>query len=765
MADWKWEAVLEVFASSAQRSAKIVKREEIAGPNVDSWFKPVKMFVCQGGYMNSETTGISRGQGTPDVWWAWNYNDANNKPASFVIGISMDYGKWGNDTKGPLSRFNWQSQEIFAPLLAAAVKDGDKSMGVLGNDTVSSNSLYVGAQTLTNVEKLIETTVAKFQGWAKDLDSPGDNWQGSAAGAFKVLMDGFVDELLTLQEDLKSSPYAKNLETAGAAIDKAATDLQAVRNDWYNGKTPATAGTTDAQFPGYPWLSTATLQALADALKDVSPTITLDPNGGTDTAVVTTPLGDPTKQEFYDALQVKAKEVWLRRVSDYLDKPASEKMNTLDTAYGPLLTALRLGLGNFGIRTPPAPVPDPSKGGGGPPPPKGDGGTGDKAPPKGEGGGGAGGSGGGPKLDLGGGTGGGGAGGGAGGKKPPTVIGGGAGGGGAGGGAGGAGGGTGTQILGPDKKPLLDADKKPVMLPPGGYIGAGGKLFDGNGKPVLDKNGKQVVVPEGSTVAPGSGGGIYGPNAKVPKGSTVREDGSVVDADGKPVLDANGNPVVLGKGGSIAQDGTLLDASGKPISDYSQRYSDQQRVVDSIGGGGGGGGGGLRPPSTGSSSSSSWRLDTGSGFGDYSGSGGGSLGSYAGLFGGSGGSGGGAGGGGFSPSAGQAGRVLSSGGGLSPRAIESNGGTPVAGKLAAAEAAAAEKAMSQKAAAMAAEEAAMRGRSVATTGGSGAPMVPPMGGGAGGGQGEKSRQRTTWLAEDEEVWGTDSGAVSGVIGR
>ncbi|MGC4747990.1 hypothetical protein ACLQ28_20385 [Micromonospora sp. DT201] len=47
------------------------------------------------------------------------------------------------------------------------------------------------------------------------------------------------------------------------------------------------------------------------------------------------------------------------------------------------------------------------------------------------------------------------------------------------------------------------------------------------------------------------------------------------------------------------------------------------------------------------------------------------------------------------------------------------------------------------------------------------PMMPPMGGmgGAGGGQQEKERERTTWLAEEEEVWGTDPNVMPGVIGR
>lgn len=54
---------------------------------------------------------------------------------------------------------------------------------------------------------------------------------------------------------------------------------------------------------------------------------------------------------------------------------------------------------------------------------------------------------------------------------------------------------------------------------------------------------------------------------------------------------------------------------------------------------------------------------------------------------------------------------------------------------------------------------------------SGAPMMgPPMGGmgGMGGGPGgnnEKSRERSTWLTEDEDVWGTDPDCAPAVVGR
>ncbi|MFI7122131.1 hypothetical protein [Amycolatopsis sp. NPDC049868] len=52
-----------------------------------------------------------------------------------------------------------------------------------------------------------------------------------------------------------------------------------------------------------------------------------------------------------------------------------------------------------------------------------------------------------------------------------------------------------------------------------------------------------------------------------------------------------------------------------------------------------------------------------------------------------------------------------------------------------------------------------------TGNGSGVPFYPPSAGGAGGaGQGKSERDRTTWIAEDEETWGTDPAVAPGVLG-
>lgn len=73
-----------------------------------------------------------------------------------------------------------------------------------------------------------------------------------------------------------------------------------------------------------------------------------------------------------------------------------------------------------------------------------------------------------------------------------------------------------------------------------------------------------------------------------------------------------------------------------------------------------------------------------------------------------------------------------------------------------------------KSAQLAAEEAATAGRRPSTTSSSGTPMMPPMGGGTGGAGGSTQsdeRERSTWVSEDEETWGTDEGGVAAVIGR
>ncbi|MFD8756959.1 hypothetical protein ACFV0O_39185 [Kitasatospora sp. NPDC059577] len=766
-----WEQVLAFFAGPDQ---KIVDRSKVAElpAGAKSWIRPDQVQKGTSGanfyFGTTKDTGradtAKTGESKPDVWWAWNYT-FNSVNHFVLIGIPVNYTDWGNDADKPLSQFIHQHEGILGPLAGGG-----------GNGTVDPRSLRVAAQGLRDVGTWLDTWYPRTKKWADLIDGPDSNWQGDAAGEFKMLLKRYALEMETMRLQLDTVKHPADLEAAADQIPKTVNGLYTVHKDWWDS--------------GDLWPSHAIYWALAEEMDGQRPVF--DANGQV-TSIPSKTLGDATQDAFYVALEKKAKEIWLSNVVMYLDArkgmygTGTDPTDALATSYSTLVADFGRGYVNISLDLPTAAPPGPGAGdgtggdgkggaGGGK---GGDGKGGDLGLGDGAGGGGGGG---GSKFDLSGGAGGGKGGDGKGGSSkthlppPPPVIG---AGGGGGGGAGIGGDGAGTPILDKDHKPVLDANKKPVLLPPGGYIGKDGQVYDANGQKVLDKNHKPVIVPPGSDVPPGTGGGIYGQNAKVPKGSKIRDDGTVVGPDDKDVLDRDGNPVVVPKGGSIAGDGTLLDSTGRPISDISQRYTDRQHAIDAMvgsggsGGGGTGSGGGIRPPSTGSD----WNLDLGSSFGDYgsgstsgagSASGSGGLGSYAGLFG----SGGGVGGSGGTPSGGGSmPKLVGSGGGLSPQAIENSGGLAPGGKTAAAaaaESAAAEKAALQKASAMAAEEqAAMRGRSMSTSGG-GMPMMPPMGGGMGGGmggQGEKDRQRTTWLAEDEEVWGTETGAVNGVIGR
>jgi hypothetical protein len=51
-----------------------------------------------------------------------------------------------------------------------------------------------------------------------------------------------------------------------------------------------------------------------------------------------------------------------------------------------------------------------------------------------------------------------------------------------------------------------------------------------------------------------------------------------------------------------------------------------------------------------------------------------------------------------------------------------------------------------------------------TAAGTGRGAGAPMGGGGGGGRGEEERERSTWLTEDEDVWGGDADTAPPVIG-
>ncbi|MEU1288611.1 hypothetical protein [Kitasatospora sp. NPDC005856] len=729
MATNTWESVLLAFAPSDRTT--FLQRSAVTGDEKVQWIANHRYETLP--YFKQ--TGGDEGY---DVWWSYNYTDGLGKPWSHVIGCNLNWKQF-QDEGTELGKWIRQGYDALMPLAHSPYE----------NDSMSPWSFDTAVSTLKGAEQLLQTWVPTIKGWTADVAAPGADWQGTAAGVFRTMLDLFGHKVENLAKALQDKHVDTLLRTARDAMG------QAVLTMW-NGQE-AYRDSRDA-WPVNP-LFAALVEGMSTAKVTVSEGLSGTNNDGTAVAGgtvdfrVTTAWGDPHGDDFWKQAEKRAKEVWLKNVADILDKAAGTAAKTLDNAYGPAIQSLAEGIHVRAPKPPYRAAPDDPLGGGSDPfsdvsknlsdlnknmndslttMNKGmndnlkgmsdsfrslTGGGPDSGLPTG----GPGGLGGGSGLPgLGGGSG-------------LPGLGGGSGLPGLGGGSGFPGVGSGVPVLDENGKQVFDGQGNPVTVPPGSHIDpTTHQVIGPDGKPVLGADGKPITVPRGATVGTGPG-----EHMKVPPGSHVDDQGRVIGPDGRPVLDRNGNPVLVEPGSRVDGDGTLLDPDGRPVSELSQLLADQRHAFESGFGGGDGdgliGGGG---PGSGYT-----RLPGGSPFGGSGDTDGLGLGGYSGT--------------GLMPG----GRS-----GMSAKALAGGGDPNTVQARAAAEAAeAAEKAAAARAAAEA-ERNALTGKGTATTGGM-PPMMPPGAGAGAPNQKDKDRQRTTWLAEDEEVWGTESTAVSGVIGR
>ncbi|MFE4516332.1 hypothetical protein ACFRMQ_19295 [Kitasatospora sp. NPDC056783] len=709
MATTTWESVLPVFASSDRTT--FTQRSAVTGDDKVQWIASHKYETLP--YFKQ--TGGDEGH---DAWWSYNYTDGYGRPWSHVIGCNLDWKQFVDETT-ELGKWIRQGYDVLNPLAYSPYE----------NDTLSPWSFDTAVSTTTGAEKLLQTWAPAVRGWAADIAAPGADWQGTAAGVFRTMLDQFGDKVEGLAKTLRDQHVDTLLKAGRDATQQAVRTMTNGQETYRNSR---------GAWPVNPLLD-ALIEGMSTAKVSVSETPVTTADGfavaGSDvTFTVTTAWGDPHGDDFWKQAEKRAKEVWLKNVADILDKAAAEAVRILDTAYLPAIKSLTDGIH---VRTPKAPYRAPQDSGL-------PGATGD------------------PYADLGknisdlnknmndslsdidkgigdnfqgmndtfknlaaGGPG-----------APGPVTGGPSGLPGSGGaglpGTGGSG--SGVPVLDGNGKQIFDGAGNPVTVPPGSHVDpTTHQVIGPDGRPVLGLDGKPITVPDGAGVGTGSG-----QHMKVPPGSYVDDQGRVIGPDGQPVPDRNGNPIVVEPGSRIDGDGTVLDPDGRPVSEVTQLLADQRHAFET-GFGGGGDGVGL--------------LGGGFGAGGYANRPGGPL------LGGTGSDGPGPGG--FSG----AGPLPGGRSGLSAKAL-ANGGDPntAQARMAAEAAEAAEKAAAARAAAEA-EKNALTGKGMATTGGM-PPMMPPGAGAAApANQKDQDRRRTTWLAEDEEVWGTESTAVSGVIGR
>lgn len=173
-------------------------------------------------YNGSTTQGGVSGMGSPDVWWAWNFTHSNINH-HFRITLSVNYKDWGNDRDKPLSQFIHQHEDIFAPL----------GPGGAGNDTVNPASLRYAAQGIANVRTWLSTWYPRVQGWAEKINGSDSDWQGDAAGEFKLLLKRYALEMETIRLQLDKTPYEADLYAAADQIGRTIGGLRDAHYQWY----------------------------------------------------------------------------------------------------------------------------------------------------------------------------------------------------------------------------------------------------------------------------------------------------------------------------------------------------------------------------------------------------------------------------------------------------------------------------------------------------------------------------------------------------
>ncbi|MFD3945156.1 hypothetical protein [Streptomyces sp. NPDC058579] len=721
----KWEEALKIFMGT---TGNLADRNAVAGAGSARWVMDKSLRIVENAAAGQDWSK------TFDFHWSGyatltDGSGANVAPPVFyVVGFNLD---WKNVFDNMTSKWNlWfhDPDKTLTPLVASPYK----------NDIVNATTFDHAATQVKGIVEWFDHWVPTIKGWAESIDSDASDWKGSAAGSFRKFLNVINVEMSKVRLDL-TSPY-DYITMLTATKEQLSKSTLGMYNGFHAWKQTPNCNAVNLMREVFNQVMTG-----AQIQVNWQPYVLGDTYGYEPVLqkIVDGGGSDVTNSAWVDGVEGEAKKRWLANLTP-LDTTASEQVGALDAAYLKLAGALKEGVyqpnitmpgGSTGPNGPTnGPTNNPLNdllnklnpggkngpgGAGGPkdiPKPGGGAGTPGGKPPGGTPGNlpGKNGPGGIPgNLPGKNGPGQNGPG-----NKPPGGL------PGTPGTSPGPGAGGNVPLLDKNGKPVLGPDGKPVMVPPGSRIGKDGKVYDSKGNPVLGPNGKPVVAPPGGKVGtlptnngqPGNGqpGTIPGTNPydqiRLPEGAKILENGTLVDAKGKPLLDANGNPYTLPKGTTI-KDGILVDANGKPLSRTNQLLTNAEHAI------------GSRPP----------RPHTQSGslpFPEYKGGGG--LGDGPKLKG----------------NPGTTGAMT----GISERAAQN------LGSLASSPAAAAANATGQQ------QRTGLGGQQQGQP-----PMMPPMSPGAGAGAGApnqgKDRQRTTWLTEDEEVWGTDTGSVSGVIGR
>ncbi|MGW2180948.1 hypothetical protein ACWCXX_23210 [Streptomyces sp. NPDC001732] len=714
----KWEEILAMFHDG---TTKLPDRNQVAGPGSKRWITK----EVNGQWFSGNPAHMAKQWGL-DGWHAFAF-PTREKEQWLMFGFGYNWADFGNDS-GALSEFTGASGPILGSVLAGTNKDA--------NPLMSSKA----AEVLSNMEAWTGGWAAEFNKWAESVGNGSEELEGESAELFEATLQAVKRALQETQSYYMGGAIKNSLTDVGTQMTATVKQLQTNFSNWFDKYISVTFASAPKEVGSVAMAFTHLHAKFLEVMGNTAPTSDHDATvSGLD----------------WDGMETAAKNQWLDYVRTDLDEASKETMtnlaNSYNTATGKLSDANSIVKSTFTVSLTSEEQEkfyDPTDGGAG--------GTGDdflnkfkelfgKGPDGGADGGADGDTGGTGNNNLG-----------IGGPPPvtgpsgsvsssnlpknnlnlntPNPI---TGPSGSTGGTSGLNGGSALTVpagshIDPKTgavtdakgKPVLGADGKPLVVLPGSTIGAGGRII-----PPATTGPKLPTYPAGSTsgstdLMRGFGVDAEG-NVVVPKGTKVDAQGNLIGPDGKPLTNMYGGKLTVPPGSRVNPDGTLTDPQGKHITESSNNLRTRapktfEELLN-----------GQRRPSTTSND----------------------------LFGGSknttdtlrkllDGNGGGSGNTGRGPAS-----IMS---GLSDRARAALGlpATP------AAPTAANSNVSTQSLGAL--------GRTGQGMGAGGMPFMPPMGmGGAGasGGGNGADRQRNVWLSEDEEVWGTESGTGTGVIGR
>lgn len=566
---------------------------------------------------------------------------------------------------------------------------------LLGNSSISVGSFDDGAMMLRNVLNHMEFVQNDIKSWVKDINVPDSEMQGTAAGAFKRVLVAVQQQVAYLrQEVVNYGDIPTLIDSARVKLHDAMLALVNAADAYRNAAS------------GVAWPATHVRKTFFDSL--ATTTLQFDASGD---AFLNVPgLGDPTKPDFWAALEQKSKDAWLKGVADNLDTVAKPQLGSVQTAYQAAIDVIPpTALTMPPYRDPDAPKPPgddtntgdkpPGDDTDTPPPPGGDTDTGDKppgsdsdTPPGGQD----------DKTQA---------------PPPPST----------------------SKVDGPPKTES-NIPPPPPQSKTDGPPNIGGDKTGGN--TLLDKNNQSIKDSKGN-------------ETQIPPGSRINKDGTITGPDGKLLLGADKKPLKAPPNSHIGPSSTI----GNSSSNSKQQLKEQQELQEQQ----------LKQQKVNQQKQLKVQQDLqeeqlkqrkaqeaqevaqekayqqalshvrGQARTETSGNG------YGNKFGG-----------------GDKNRLNLEE--TPPRVNERLTNSRALGdpKTSVSERV---RRTSANEPDLAAETAARESSAMNRTSSNGQPMMPPMGGGGGGGGGGgRDRERRTWLAEDEETWGTSQEAAPGVIG-